>query len=134
MEDTQLGMKKINQTIYLVLYRLRFSANDQAANNALLDLYLVLEDGHTSAITAVDGYLENASVIFDANNDGISDLGREFTTNTNGKASVIFTKDEFERFDTNQMEDWIPVKENLSSLVVRIPVQVHSFGEVNCRC
>ena len=38
-------------------------------------IFLIIEEGYSAEITAVDGYLDNALVIFDSNNDGISDLG-----------------------------------------------------------
>ncbi len=84
------------------VYRFRFQANDLAENTATLDLYLLKEPNYTSIeITAVDGYLYNARVIFDADGDGLSDLSREFFTDINGRAKISFTKKELEKFDKN---------------------------------
>jgi hypothetical protein len=85
------------------VYRFRFQANDLAENTATLDLYLLKESTYTSTeITAVDGYLYNARVIFDADGDGLSDLNREYVTDINGRAKITFTKKEFEKFDKNE--------------------------------
>ena len=84
------------------VYRFRFQANDLAENTAALDLYLLKGATYTSTeITAVDGYLYNARVIFDGDGDGLSDLSREFLTDINGRAQISFTREEFERFDKN---------------------------------
>ena len=63
---------------------------------------MVNDSYETVEITAVDGYLYNATVIFDADGDGQSDLNREFLTDISGRAKISFTKEEFERFDLNR--------------------------------
>jgi hypothetical protein len=50
---------------------------------------------------AIDGYLIGANVIFDSNNDGISDLSIPSTTDQNGKYSLKITEEEFMGFDKN---------------------------------
>jgi len=46
--------------------------------------------------------LSNATVIFDADGDGLSDLDRNFYTNAFGMAQIVFSKEELDRFDLNK--------------------------------
>ena len=64
-------------------------------------MYIIVKTGVVAEITAVDGYLSNATVIFDADGDGISDLNRKFYTNEYGKAQIILSQRELESFDLN---------------------------------
>ena len=96
------GVYSISDSAEDGVYRLTFRAEDDSGNSMSFYVFLIIEEGYSAEITAVDGYLENASVIFDANNDGISDLGRQFFTDSNGRARIILTKEEFQKFDTNQ--------------------------------
>ena len=82
-------------------FRIRLRAKDRAGNPTTFNLYLEIDAAYSAEITAVDGYLENALVIFDSNNDGISDLDRQIYTDSNGKAKIILTKEEFRKFDAN---------------------------------
>ena len=82
-------------------YKLEFFVSDQSGNVLEYDLYIILKPGVLTEITAVDGYLSNATVIFDADGDGLSDLNRNFYTNTYGRAQIILSKDELQTFDLN---------------------------------
>ena len=70
-------------------------------NQTPFTLYTILKPGVVAEITAVDGYLSNATVIFDADGDGISDLDRNFYTNANGRAQIILSERELAKFDLN---------------------------------
>jgi len=82
-------------------HKLEFNATDRSGNHLDFTLYLLIKPTYSSTITAIDGYLENALVGFDADGDGISDLDREFRTNSFGRAEIFFTDAEFNKFDTN---------------------------------
>ncbi|MDA8805939.1 InlB B-repeat-containing protein [Opitutales bacterium] len=88
-------------TTNLGTYKLEFIVSDQAGNELDFSLYILVKPGVVSEITAVDGYLSNATVIFDADGDGISDLNRKFYTNEYGKAQIILSQRELEAFDLN---------------------------------
>ena len=90
-----------NNTDRIGLHKLKFNAADRSGNQLDFTLYLLINPAYQSTITAVDGYLENARVGFDADGDGISDLNREFYTNIYGRADVLFTAAEFANFDIN---------------------------------
>lgn len=83
-------------------HKLEFNATDRSGNLLDFTMYLLVEPSYQSSITAVDGYLENAIVGFDADGDGLSDLDRQFLTNSFGQADIFFTESEFKRFDTNE--------------------------------
>ena len=51
---------------------------------------------------AIDGYLENAEVIFDANGDGESDLINQVFTQEDGTFKFLLTAAEIEEFDLNK--------------------------------
>ena len=51
---------------------------------------------------AIDGYLENAEVIFDANGDGESDLINQVFTQEDGSFKFLLTVAEIEEFDLNK--------------------------------
>ena len=51
---------------------------------------------------AIDGYLENAEVIFDANGDGESDLINQVFTREDGSFKFLLTVAEIEEFDLNK--------------------------------
>ena len=53
---------------------------------------------------AIDGYLENAEVIFDANGDGESDLINQVFTKEDGSFKFLLTVAEIEEFDLNKNE------------------------------
>ncbi len=82
-------------------YKLEFLVSDLAGNELDFTLYIIVKTGVVAEITAVDGYLSNATVIFDADGDGISDLNRKFYTNEYGKAQIILSQRELESFDLN---------------------------------
>ena len=88
-------------TTNLGTYKLEFIVSDQAGNELDFTLYILVKPGVVAEITAVDGYLSNATVIFDADGDGISDLNRKFYTNEYGKAQIILSQRELEAFDLN---------------------------------
>ena len=83
-------------------YKLEFAVVDQSGNTLDYTLYIILKPGAEFEITAVDGYLSNATVIFDADGDGISDLNRNFYTDVNGRTKIILSQHELELFDLNQ--------------------------------
>jgi len=96
------GLYSFSSETKIGVYRFKFHASDVAENNASLYLYLLVDDEYISSeITAIDGYLHNAKVIFDSNGDGLSDLDREFFTDEQGRATISFTQEEFEQFDVN---------------------------------
>ena len=96
------GVYSFSSETKIGVYRFEFHASDVADNNTSLFLYLLVDDEYiTSEITAIDGYLHNAKVIFDSNGDGVSDLDREFFTDEQGRATISFTQEEFEQFDVN---------------------------------
>ena len=74
---------------------------DQSANTLDYTLYIIMKTGLETEITAVDGYLSNATVIFDADGDGLSDLNRNFYTDVNGRTKIILSQYELELFDLN---------------------------------
>ena len=82
-------------------YKLDFVVVDQSGNTLDYTLYIILKSGAEIEITAVDGYLSNATVIFDADGDGISDLNRKFYTDSNGRAKIILSQSELQTFDLN---------------------------------
>ncbi|MEK9773916.1 MAG: hypothetical protein VW576_10185, partial [Opitutae bacterium] len=82
-------------------YQLEFVVADQSGNTLDYTLYIIVKPGSVTEITAVDGYLSNATVIFDADGDGVSDLGRHFYTNAFGRAQIILSQKELETFDLN---------------------------------
>ena len=82
-------------------YKLEFVVVDQSGNTLDFTLYIIIEFGAEIEITAVDGYLSNATVIFDADGDGISDLNRKFYTDSNGRAKIILSQSELQTFDLN---------------------------------
>ena len=83
-------------------YKLEFVVIDQSGNTLDYTLYIILKSGAEIQITAVDGYLSNATVIFDADGDGQSDLNRKFYTDSNGRAKIILSQSELDAFDLNQ--------------------------------
>jgi hypothetical protein len=84
------------------IWKLDFVVTDQSANTLDYTLYIIMKTGLETEITAVDGYLSNATVIFDADGDGISDLNRNFYTDINGRTKIILSQQELESFDLNQ--------------------------------
>ena len=82
-------------------YKLEFVVTDQSGNTLDYTLFIIVKPGAIAEITAVDGYLSNATVIFDANGDGVSDLNRKFYTNAFGRAQIILSQSELETFDQN---------------------------------
>jgi len=51
---------------------------------------------------AIDGYLENAEVIFDVDGDGISELSQKVYTKEDGTFNFLLTEFELEEYDLNQ--------------------------------
>ena len=51
--------------------------------------------------TAVDGYLIGATVIFDVDGDGVSDIGSVGITDEHGGFSLFMTNEEFASIDIN---------------------------------
>jgi hypothetical protein len=103
IEDLNLNyvISDENNTNKIGTHKIIFVASDLSGNPLDFTLYLLVKPGYQSTITAVDGYLENAIVGFDADGDGVSDLDSDFRTNSSGKAEVLFTAAEFAKFDLN---------------------------------
>ena len=82
-------------------FDLEFFAQDNAGNEMNVTLALEVVAELETEVTGIDGYLQGAEVIFDADGDGISDLNRVFRTDENGKEIISFSRAEFKAIDTN---------------------------------
>ena len=83
-------------------YSVALEVTDKSGNQASETLVVrVSPPAFTLSGNAIDGYLVGANVIFDCDNDGISDLSIPSTTDQNGKYSLKITEEEFVRFDEN---------------------------------
>ena len=81
-------------------YSVALEVTDKSGNQASETLVVrVSPPAFTLSGNAIDGYLVGANVIFDCDNDGISDLSIPSTTDQNGKYSLKITEEEFVRFD-----------------------------------
>jgi len=83
------------------IYPINFLATDLAGNEMNFTLNLDVVPALEISLTAVDGYLVGAEVIFDADGDGVSDLNRTFITDSNGVENITFSQTELSAIDQN---------------------------------
>jgi hypothetical protein len=90
-------------------YIVSIEVTDSSGNLASESLVVrVSPPAFTLSGTAIDGYLVGANVIFDSNNDGISDLSIPSTTDQNGRYSLKITDEEFRMLDENNNSNLDP--------------------------
>ena len=71
-------------------FDLEFFAQDNAGNEMNVTLALEVVAELETEVTGIDGYLQGAEVIFDADGDGISDLNRVFRSRRKWQRNHIF--------------------------------------------
>jgi hypothetical protein len=83
-------------------YDITYAVIDSSGNSAKVDRTVNIKDWiYTLGGKALDGYLINASVIFDVDGDRSHDLSTSVVTDENGAYILTFTQKEFSEVDKN---------------------------------